>query len=126
MTMVHDNDTRLALLERDMGDMKHIVESIGDATKEISNSLQKLTLLEERHAETRDWVSRSFRKIEAMEQRVTTVELEMPLLKQSRKWVVGGVLGIIGLVGVKVFEVVTNDGRHAQSNNVSQEVKKHE
>jgi hypothetical protein len=126
MMMAHDNDTRLALLERDMGDMKHIVESIGDATKEISNSLQKLTLLEERHAETRDWVSRSFRKLEAVEGRLSTVELEMPLLKQSRKWVVSGVLGIIALVGMQVFEVIKNDIRHAQSNNVSQEVKNHE
>jgi len=92
-------DNRVAVLERSCDDMKSAIFDIRD-------SLQVLARLEERHAETRDALGRAFNDIEKMEERVKNIELHLPGLIEMRGWVVMGMLGIAGLVGVALVGLV--------------------
>lgn len=99
-------DTRLALLEQDMDGMKRVVESIGESTKEISESLQKLTLLEERHAETRNWVGRVFTQVEQLQKNQSAVERELPGFRRTKRLVDNAVYGILAAFGMALIYMV--------------------
>ena len=92
-------DNRVAVLERSCDEMK-------TAIMDIRDSLQVLVRLEERHAETREALSRAFGDIEKVELRLSTIEQHMPGLVEMRGWVIMGMLGIAGLVGVALVGLV--------------------
>jgi len=81
-----------------------------DAITSIDKSLQTLTQLEAHHAETRDGLQRAFEAIKEIkaeqkeinqdvEKRLRSIFDEMPTLKLIRGWVIGGVIGTLGIVG---------------------------
>lgn len=78
---------------------------IEQTLKAISESLDRLATLEQKHLETRDAVGRAFKGIEKMDERMRVVEMEMPTLKLVRKWVITGILGIVGLLGVTIAKL---------------------
>lgn len=92
-------DGRVAVLERSCDDMRAAIFDIRD-------SLQVLARLEERHGETREALSRAFADIEKLETRVQKIELHLPGLIEMRGWVIMGMLGIAGLVGVALVGLV--------------------
>ena len=92
-------ENRVAVLEKSCDDMK-------EAIMDIRDSLQVLVRLEERHAETREALSRAFGDIEKVENRLKNIELHMPGLVEMRGWVIMGMLGIAGLVGVALVGMV--------------------
>lgn len=123
---------RIAMLEREQ-------KVVAEAVKQISSSLQQLVKLEQHHQETRNSLERAFREIEAIHKETTQQEIRislleraipndfdnrfraientMPGLKETRKWVIAGVLGIVATVGMALLGVaiVHEDGnRHEQ------------
>lgn len=73
----------------------------------IRDNLTQLAQLEQKHIETREAVGRAFEQIESHDTRLRNVEQEMPTLKLVRGWVVSGVIGIVGLLGVALFRLFT-------------------
>lgn len=86
-------DYRLGMIEKTL-------ESLAD-------NIKQLTTLEQKHLETREALTRSFKAIDLLDSRLRLVELEMPTLKLVRKWIIAGVMGILGLLGVTVFKLFT-------------------
>lgn len=114
--------------------MREAIGEIRDGIREIAANTGKLAVLEERHAETRDGLVRAFAEIDklqtakcdiagcrgmesrvhqlerqlptGLEDRLHGIELAMPALKEARKWVVTGVLFIVGIVGAAVVALV--------------------
>lgn len=80
---------------------------IENTLKAISENLERLAALEQKHLETREAVGRAFDAIDKIDERVRSVEFEMPTLKLIRKWVVTGVLGIVSMLGVALFKLFT-------------------
>ncbi len=80
---------------------------IEETLKAISENLKQLAQLEQKHIETREALGRAFEQIEGHDERLRGVEQEMPTLKLIRGWVISGVLGIIGLLGVTIFKLFT-------------------
>ena len=85
------------------------LEMIEQTLKAVNENLERLAALEAKHIETREAVGRSFdeidrtnKRIDNQDERLREVELEMPTLKLIRGWVITGVLGVIGLLGVAV------------------------
>jgi len=74
------NEWRLTTVEKAVGD--------------ISESLRRLVQLEERHTETREALSRAFTNLGDHEDRLRGIEVEMPTVKLTRRWVIGGVVGV--------------------------------
>lgn len=79
---------------------------IEDTLEKVSETLGKLAVLEQRHIETREAIERSFSEIKALNERMRVVELDMPMLRQIKNWIVSGVVAVIGVVGMAVWEVV--------------------
>ncbi len=75
---------RISRLEEAVGRIDAAIERIGAA-------LDALVRLEERHEETREALGRAFGLIEKQDERVTKLEIEMPMLRQVRTWVFGAV-----------------------------------
>lgn len=80
---------------------------IEQTLRAISENLERLATLEQKHLETRESVGRAFKSIEKMDERMRHMELEMPTLKLVRKWVIAGILGIVGLLGVTIAKLFT-------------------
>lgn len=114
--------------------MGAVMGEIRDGIKEIAVNTGKLAVLEERHAETRDGLSRAFdaikllqdgkcsvtvcdgvqsgrrasdEKAKAMESRLAAIETSMPGLKETRGWVIAlAGLVIVSVVGALLALVV--------------------
>lgn len=99
-------DTRLALLERDVNEIKEAIKSIAVSNSEISRSLQTIAVLETEHANTRQSLERAFSEIASVKLEVAEISRDMPGLKEIRGWVVTGVLAVAGIVGAAMVLVV--------------------
>lgn len=82
------------------------LDRIDETLKGVCDTLQQLAILEQRHAETRDSLSRNFTAIEKLENRMREMELEMPMLRQVKSWIMTGVLAFIGLAGTAVWDII--------------------
>jgi hypothetical protein len=100
------SDDHPAVIDYRVGLVERAVQDIGLALTAIKESLQTLAVLETRHAETRESLARAFRTIEDMDDRISVIEHGLPLLNLTSKWVRGGVIAIVGLVGVAVIKFV--------------------
>lgn len=100
------NDIRIAMLERDRDELREAVMSLRDSQASISQSLSRLVSLEERHIETREAISRAFKHIEKMGDRVLVIEKAMPGLQEARTWIINGVLSVVGVVGLAAAALV--------------------
>lgn len=89
------------------------LESQTEALNKIGEAINRFSLLEERHLETRGAIERAFNSISktdhAIEQlaaRVAAIELHMPQLRETRNWVVTGVLAGIAMIGAAILKVI--------------------
>ena len=83
-------DYRLTQVERVVGKM--------------SEAIDRLVRLEERHLETRDALERAFKIIDENVQRIAEIEKELPTLKLTRAWVIAAAVSpwaILAAVTVK-------------------------
>ena len=79
--------TRLGILSDDVGELK-------ETLRQIATAVTRLALVEERQSQTNEALGRAFKSIDkidgkltAIEQRVATIEKEIPMQRQSSGWV---------------------------------------
>lgn len=121
--MTEDNplfqaDERLRRVEMEQGETREVIASLRESQQSISNSLERLVRLEEHHIETREALNRAFSAIEKLattmhevklqipanlEPRLREVEMQMPGLLELRRWLVAGVMSVVGLIGCGVI-----------------------
>lgn len=92
--------------EHRLGRLEEAMIEQGKSLKGIEQSLVALTRLEERHRESKEAIARAFQRIENAEARISAIELSLPTLKLTSKWMLGGVWGIFCLVGLAVARMV--------------------
>ena len=107
-------DERLRKVEQEQGEMREVIFSLKESQQAISNSLERLVRLEERHVETREALTRAFTQVERhaqmihevrmqipanLEERLRKIEQDMPGLIEMRRWVTAGVMSVVGLIG---------------------------
>jgi len=92
-------DFRVSALEKGF-------EHISKAVESIAVSLEALARLEEYHKQSRSSINRSFSEISTHDVRLRLLEMEMPLLKLVRGWVITGVIGIVAILGAAVIGLV--------------------
>lgn len=80
---------------------------IEETLQKIVDTLARFAVLEERHLATNQALERAFNEIGAQNQRLTTIEQEMPTLKLVRGWVLALMTGSFGtllsILAVLVF-----------------------
>lgn len=99
-------ELRLSLVEREQKEFREAIRDLRDYSERQAKSLEALVRLEERHAESREALSRAFASLKEHNDRLNTIEQNMPGLLEIRRWVVGGVIGIISLVGISIAGLV--------------------
>lgn len=92
-------DFRISALETAVSEVK-------EAVKSIDQSLKTLASLEVRHGETRDALGRAFDQLKEIDGRVRRIEQDMPTMRLVKGWVISGVVGCMGLVGMAVWKFV--------------------
>lgn len=101
------------IFEHRLSSVEKAVESIAHAVQEIANNTTQIVRLEMQHAETRAGLERAFEEIaksrtacEKCDERLRTVELDMPGLRETRSWVLRLMLGVLGVVGMAMVGMV--------------------
>ena len=99
MSIEDATDRRLRAVETSMDELKRAVAQVAEA-------INKLVLIEERSLETRRSIDRAFETLKDHEQRLRDVEEQMPLLVETRRWVVLGVLAGLSMMGVGLAKLL--------------------
>ena len=87
--------------------LENAVVEIKDAVKTIAENSSVLARLEAHHEETRTALARAFKEIannrsdyikscNEVDTRLRGVEMQMPILKLTSRWIIGGVITIVG------------------------------
>ena len=82
------------------------LEMIEKTLASMSDSVKQLVSLEQKHIETRQAIERAFDELKDHDKRIRDVEQEMPTMKLTRGWIIGGVMGVFGIMGIQLFKLM--------------------
>ena len=82
------------------------LDKIDKTLESVANSLVEVVRLEERHASMLDKIEVMQTQVTDIDKRVGVVEVKVPSLMETRKWVMQGILGVLTLVVVAVVGLV--------------------
>ena len=99
------------VLEASLAGIRSDQRRLADAVQEISRNLAVLTRVEVNQNHTADHVATLTAQVKDHEQRMQSVERNMPQLLEMRKWVIMGILAGVGMMGTAVVKLVLVDGK---------------
>jgi ElaB/YqjD/DUF883 family membrane-anchored ribosome-binding protein len=73
---------------------------------QLTAGMTALIRIEERQQQIVERLSDGTEKMKQLDDRVRDVELAMPQLVETRKWVIGGVLAGVGMIGAALLKLV--------------------
>lgn len=91
---------RLETLHGDVSDIK-------TAMRDLTNAITKLALIEERVSITATALERAFKTISKIEERLTSLELKVPLNERTNAWLDRIVMTIVGASMAFIWDQVT-------------------
>lgn len=91
-------------------DVQLQISELRRATLRMSDAVERLTRLEERHAGTATAVERAFAAISKQNDRIATLERSAPVQALAASWVTGAVCAVAGAVGMAVLNRVLSGG----------------
>lgn len=94
------------VLEFRVSNLENAVLKIERAVESIDSSLKVLAQLEAHHAATREDLVRFARVTDDHETRLRKIEEEMPTVKIVNRWIMTGVVGIVGTVALALFKFI--------------------
>lgn len=122
-TSAYFQTERLVQQEQRVERIEQRIDTLVPAVEKISECLERLVRLEERHSETREAINRVVTDISRVQDLVTDIRLRMPDnldkrlhqievtvpgLVEMRRWVVTGVLSVLGLFGGSALILLFN------------------
>lgn len=114
-------ENRIGVLEQRMDNLGETVNRVDSKLDGIANTLSSLARIEERQMNTNEKIALAanqnadhelrIRKLEELmpnnaDTRIATIELAMPGLIESRKWVIMGILAGLGMMGAGILKLV--------------------
>lgn len=105
-TASSDDTTGQKLLPYRVDKLEAGIDEIRDAIKSIDRSLQAFAIVQTQYAAMRISMKKAWSDIDKVSARLQALELEMPAARLVQKWVIGGVLGVVGSVGAAVVALV--------------------
>lgn len=103
---MHEQGSEPDVLNLRVTNLEKVVERVSLAVVSIDESLKTLTRLDVKHDETRSSVARAFIFLEDHEKRIRAIEAEMPTVKLTRGWLLAGITGMIGLLGIAIAKLL--------------------
>lgn len=116
---------RIAAVEQRHAHVEGVVTNMDAKIDKIIDAMTTLVRIEERQQSTGERLALGaqtfqdhearIRKVElevpgGLDKRLSAIEVEMPALKEGRKWIVMGVLGGLGMMGAALFKLVLAGG----------------
>lgn len=98
---------RLSELEEWRREMTRVIASISETLTSIR--ILETEAISERKI-LRDVISHCTKSLEVVDTRVRVVEEGLPLLRMTSHWVVVGVMGVLGLLGVTIWHLIFKTG----------------
>ena len=86
----------IQVLETRIEHLANSMERIEDILAQMSDSINKLAVVEERQATVTESVKRMYEKLDNIETRLRTLEIAEPMQTQTSTWVLNGIWGIVG------------------------------
>jgi len=83
------------------------LRNLEEDRRQFAEAIKLLTRLEAHHGETREALARGSETMKDHEDRIREIQEALPMLKETSAWVRFGVLGIFGMFGTLVWQVVT-------------------
>ena len=95
--------------------LDQIIDNVDDLKKavgELTKSVNRLAIIEERQATTSDSLGRAFKELEKHDKRISTLELAQPIQRQSSDIVQKAVALILAaVIGASLSSVITSSRR---------------
>ena len=89
--------------------LDHLKEQMVEMTKgmtEMQKTLQMLVRVEEQQRDFRGALDRAFSEIKTERDKLTLLLQEMPSYRALRRWVIGGIIAGMGMMGVALFNLL--------------------
>jgi len=100
------HETRLQKLEQGHDMLSRDYSRLNDAIVKISESLTALVVIEEQNKSIMQCIERQSTTIEKLDGRIDAIELQMPQLIESRRWLMVGLGFIVSAVIVALIALV--------------------
>ena len=94
------------MLNARIANLERVVERVSIAVSSIDESLKVLTRLDVKHDETRTGLARAFSAIEDHEERMRSIEKEMPTMKLGIGWLFAGIASAIGIIALVIVRMI--------------------
>lgn len=94
--------------------LEHVVEEqrrTNGVLEDIGDALRLFAVMEAKQHEDRKAIERALKEIESTQQRVSTIENELPVVRMASSWVFKAVIGAMGILGVAALAVVLVGGK---------------
>lgn len=104
------------LMAAALADLRSDMSELRQSLNGVQKALESLVRMDEQQNNQRQAISRAFDEIgkerdrrETMESRVHLLEVDAPSYRELRRWVIGGVLTGLTLMGAAVFKLLISD-----------------
>jgi hypothetical protein len=97
------------VLDVNMQNIQRELARQGDTLQSINASLQALTKLEEGHKHVTEQLRAGSVTMAKHEDRIVKIETVLPPLVETRKWVIGGILTGVSMIGLATLKLVIVD-----------------
>ena len=101
-----EHEHRLQTLERGHDMLSRDYSRLNDAIVKISESLTQLVVIQEQNKTIMQCIERQSATIDKLDERINAIELQMPQLIESRKWLMIGLGFIVSAVIVALITLV--------------------
>lgn len=102
----HLHETRLQNLENGQNMLSRDYARLNDAIIKISDSLTALVVIQEQNKTIINHIDKQSSSIEKLDERINTIELQMPQLIESRQFLMTGLGFIVTAVVVALIALV--------------------
>lgn len=106
MAASKSQEQSVAVLSQILTQVKGDVAEVRADVKQMGEAIAKLISVEQRQTDQNERIAAAFDAIKAASDRLTKIEQEMPGLRETRKWVVQGILGVCGILGLAIVGLV--------------------
>ena len=101
-----DHETRVSLLEFGQSSILGRLSELKEVLDRVTNALERLATIEERQQNTNEGLGRAFGQIDDQEERIRSIETQLPELNTIKSWVIRGVLAVVSIVGLGTIGAV--------------------
>ncbi len=108
--MMAADSRRVDQLVEDVGVVKGRMESVHSGVNELRNALAVLVKHEVIMGQTAQAATEFRVELASINARVHIIEKEVPALKETREWVVRGMLMVLGIIGLAMVALVLKAG----------------